>query len=248
MAKKQDVLERLGELILDLDLNAGDRLPAERALAGMLGVSRNTLRGILRTLETRGLVKIRPGSGCYLRARITAGHGNPLDVRPPAEKAIADQLEAAFLILPHVVALAARRIGERQVDELHRCSVNLSRSIFQKRAELVWNESLTFFRLVAIATGNDFLVRSVEQICSSEMAPYDDFFSLERVEREAVFAFHVKLLNALRSRDDDWARQLAEQYILRLCEILEQSGDGSMTDLMYRTLRERRELAGGADA
>ena len=248
MTKKHLVFERLGELLLDLDLQAGDRLPSERALAEMLDVSRNTLRGILRTLEARGLVKIRPGSGSYLRARITTTYGNPLDIHRPPEKIIADQLEAAFLTLPPVAGIAARRINERQLDELHKCSVDLSRSIFQESSEKVWNESLTFYRLVAVATGNDFLVRSVEQICSSDMAPYDHFFSLERNEREAVFADHVKMLNALRARDGDWARQVAEQYILRLCEILEQCRGGTMTDLMYRTLAERRELAQGRDA
>lgn len=244
MTKKHLVFERLGDLILDMDLNAGDRLPAERTLAEMLDVSRNTLRGILRTLEARGLVKIRPGSGCYLRARITGAYGNPLDIHRPPEKTIADQLEAAYFVFPRVAVIAAHRITERQVDDLHRCNVDLSRSIFQDSSEQVWNESLTFFRLVAIATGNDFLVRSVEQVCSTDMAPYDHFFSLEREEREAMFAFHVKLLNALRARDEDWARQIAEQYILRLCEILEESGDGHMTDLMYRTLAEQRELVG----
>lgn len=248
MTKKHLVLEQLGKLIIDLDLNAGDRLPAERTLSDMLDVSRNTLRGILRTLEARGLVKIRPGSGCYLRTRISATHGNPLDVHRPPDKIIADQLEAAFLILPRVAGIAAQRIGARQIDELHRCSVNLSRSIFQESSERVWNESLTFFRLVATATGNDFLLRSVEQICSSDMAPYEHFFSLEREDREAVFAHHVKLLNALRAADDEWARQITEQYILHLCEIMEENRRGSMTDLMYRTLNERRELAAGGSA
>ncbi|MBU1003921.1 MAG: GntR family transcriptional regulator [Proteobacteria bacterium] len=245
MAKKQLLMEHLGKLILELGLKAGDRLPAERTLAEMLEVSRNTLRGILHTLEARGLVKIRPGSGCFLRTRITSSYGNPLDVHRPPEKVIADQLEAAYLVLPRVAAIAAQRISERQIDELQRCSVDLSRSIFQEHSEKVWNESLTFFHLVAAATGNDFLVRAVEQICSSDMAPYDHFFALERKDREAVFADHVKLLNALRARDEDWAGQIAEQYILRLCTILESGPDGALSDLMYRTLSDRRELESG---
>lgn len=242
MTKKHLLLEQLGDLILELDLKAGDRLPPERALAEMLDVSRNTLRGILRTLEARGLVKIRPGSGCFLRTRITSSYGSPLDIQRPPEKIIADQLEAAYLVLPRVAALAAQRISERQIDELQRCSVDLSRSIFQEHSEKVWNESLTFFHLVAVATGNDFLIRSVEQICANDMAPYDHFFSLERKDREAVFADHVKLLNALRAHDEDWAGQVTEQYILRLCDTLESCPEGALTDLMYRTLNDRREL------
>ncbi len=99
---------------------------------------------------------------------------------------MADQLEAAYMLLPMVAEHAAERIGERHLEDLKKCSVNISRSIFQKSADRVWSESLTFFRLVAVGTGNDFLVRTVEQVCSADMAAYDFFFTLRREEREAI--------------------------------------------------------------
>lgn len=239
MSKKDKVLENLGRIILELNLKAGDRLPPERSMAEMLGVSRNTLRGILRLLEARGLVKIKPGSGCFLRVRFTDGRSGALDVQADPQQIIADQMEAAYLLLPLVAEQAAARIGERHLAELKRCSMDLSRSIFKASPERVWNESLTFFRLMAMGTGNDFLVRTVEQICSNDMAGYDIFFTLKRVEREAIFADHIKLLNALTSRDGVWARSITENYFLRMCEILETRENVSMTDLIFRALRER---------
>jgi len=247
MGKKELALEQLGQTLLNMDLKAGDRLPSERVLATMLKVSRNTLRGILRSLEARGLVKIRPGSGCYLRVRISGIQDNPLDLQPSPEKVMADQLEAAYMLLPIVAEHAASRIGERQLDELKRCSVDISRSIFQDSPERVWNESLTYFRLMAMGTGNDFLVRTVEQICFSDMAAYDSFFTLRREEREAIFADHIKLLHALRARDEEWARSITENFFLRMCSILEQREHITMTDLVYRALRERAEQNGEHD-
>ena len=208
MGKKDKALERLGQIIQDMELKTGDRLPPERRLVELLTVSRNTLRSILHSLEARGLVSIRPGSGCYLRIGISASHDNPLDLNLNPEKAMADQLEAAYMVIPMIAEHAAELIGERHLEALKQCSVNISRSIFQKSTERVWNECLTFFRLMAVGTGNDFLVRTVEQICSADMPVYDFFFSMRRNEREAIFADHIKLLHALSARDGEWARSI----------------------------------------
>ncbi|MCJ2165270.1 MULTISPECIES: GntR family transcriptional regulator [unclassified Pseudodesulfovibrio] len=241
MNKKDKALEKLGQIIQDMELKAGDRLPSERRLETMLEVSRNTLRSILHSLEARGLVAIRPGSGCYMRVGISTAHDNPLDLNLSPEKVMADQLEAAYLLLPMIAEHAADRIGERQLEELKRCSVDISRSIFQESPKRVWNQCLTFFRLIAIGTGNDFLVRTVEQVCSADMAAYDIFFTLRRDEREAIFADHIKLMHALRARDSEWARAITANYFLRMCSILEEREQIPMTDLVFRSLREKTE-------
>lgn len=51
----------------------GSRLPSERALAEQFGVSRNTLREALRSLEHAGLVRLQKGAtgGAF----ITEGNG-----------------------------------------------------------------------------------------------------------------------------------------------------------------------------
>jgi GntR family transcriptional repressor for pyruvate dehydrogenase complex len=57
-----DVVDQIREAILDGRLRTGDRLPNERELCGMFGVSRATLREGLRTLEALGAIEIRPGA------------------------------------------------------------------------------------------------------------------------------------------------------------------------------------------
>ena len=58
----ESVIQQVESAILQGRYAAGDRLPAERELQGLLDVSRNTLRESLRVLEQKGLVEIRKGN------------------------------------------------------------------------------------------------------------------------------------------------------------------------------------------
>src|SRR5258707_3951626 len=57
-----DVVDQIRTAILSGQLKTGDRLPNERELCGVFGVSRATLREGLRTLEALGAIEIRTGA------------------------------------------------------------------------------------------------------------------------------------------------------------------------------------------
>lgn len=48
------------------DLDVGDRLPAERAMAAQAGISRASVRQGLTALRAKGVVEVRAGDGTYL--------------------------------------------------------------------------------------------------------------------------------------------------------------------------------------
>ncbi len=58
----ESIIQQVETAIVGGSLSAGDRLPSERELQGLLDVSRNTLRESLRVLEQKGLVEIRKGN------------------------------------------------------------------------------------------------------------------------------------------------------------------------------------------
>ncbi len=241
MRRDNKVLDRLSETVRELDLQPGDRLPAERQLASQLMVSRNTLRNTLRMLEARGLVRIRRGSGTFLRTRLIGMAVEALEIPPNPDKLIADQFEAAFMFLPVMASQCAVRIGERQLDELQRCNIALSKSLFQDSPGIAWRECLSFFHLMALGTGNEFVVRTVEQICSTDFSSRTLLSKVGREERERIFAGHVKILHALRERDPDLSARQTEEYVLCLCLIIEEYEQIKMTDLLFRAMRQREE-------
>ncbi len=62
----QEILKQLIEQLQQGTLHAGDKLPAERALAASLGVSRPAVRESIRALEVLGLIRSIQGDGNYL--------------------------------------------------------------------------------------------------------------------------------------------------------------------------------------
>ncbi len=58
----------LANLLAKGGYRAGDRLPSEPELAKQLGISRATLREVLRTFETQGIIARRRGVGTFVMA------------------------------------------------------------------------------------------------------------------------------------------------------------------------------------
>ena len=63
--------------LLDGSWTAGTRLPAERKLAEILGVSRNSLREAIFCLKARGLLFSRQGSGVFVSNLLQATSISP---------------------------------------------------------------------------------------------------------------------------------------------------------------------------
>src|SRR6059058_2206900 len=62
----EEVVTQLREMIHRGELRPGDRLPPERDLAKMLGVSRPTLRAGIRSLAAVGVLQSRQGAGTFV--------------------------------------------------------------------------------------------------------------------------------------------------------------------------------------
>jgi len=62
----EQIAEQIENVILTRELNVGDKLPGEIELAEQFGASRNVLREAFKTLQERGLIEIKAGSGAFV--------------------------------------------------------------------------------------------------------------------------------------------------------------------------------------
>lgn len=142
-------------------LKVGNRLPPERALAEQFGVSRNTLREALRSLEHAGLIRLQKGAtgGAFISEAtgdvITTGLLDMFHVgtiRP-------DQLTEARIWLESIIVreacLRATPEGLERLRENVRLVERASlEGDFQKRSEV----NMDFHRILAQMTGNPVMV------------------------------------------------------------------------------------------
>src|ERR1700758_2948444 len=73
----EEVAKQIERLILK-KLHPGDKLPSERELTEMLGVSRSSIRDAIRSLELVGLVEPRQGAGTVVKEISSSTLVNPL--------------------------------------------------------------------------------------------------------------------------------------------------------------------------
>jgi 2-aminoadipate transaminase len=75
--------DQLRSLVHAGDLRPGDRIPASRELAQVLGVHRTTVANAYAELEAEGLIQGHVGRGTFIR-----GNGNVLHITPPPPPAL----------------------------------------------------------------------------------------------------------------------------------------------------------------
>ena len=238
MSKEHEVLTCLVDMIRDGAWQVGDRLPAERELAETVGASRSTMRNALRVLQTRGVVEVRRGSGCYLRSRSGLERcALPLD--QAEEHDGPDRLEACYVVFPPLAALCAERIGPPGLADLEERLVGLSRAIFSRNVEAIREETSLYLRTLARESGNTALVAAVDSLCPGSPPLFTIYFSLEDSEREEVFGDHVKIVHALKRADPQEARLRMEERILRLCRLMEKYEGVACSGYLHREMAER---------
>ena len=60
---QSEIIRYIQEFIEGNGLKAGNRLPSQEKLIQMMGVSRTSLREAMKTLEARGVITARTGTG-----------------------------------------------------------------------------------------------------------------------------------------------------------------------------------------
>ncbi len=74
----EEIVEQIKELISRGQLKPGERIPSERELATVLGVSRPSVREAIMVLEAMGLVESRQGGGTFVRSLTEEALAAPL--------------------------------------------------------------------------------------------------------------------------------------------------------------------------
>lgn len=201
--KSEAVVESLARYVSESNLGVDDRLPAERELAAALGVSRPVLREALKHLEALGAVEARPGSGTYLRSRLSPNDSLVI-VRIDLEReSLLKLLELRRALEAEAAALAAARAGDEEIAELQ-ALVDRLESDFETQGDNP--ESDKAFHMALIRSGGNRLFWDVLQPVWARIETFWQYPLGKLDFAKRTLPLHRKLFERIRDRDPAGAR------------------------------------------
>lgn len=193
-------------------LSPGDRLPGERELCELLGVSRTSVREALRSLQTRGVVVVRHGKGVFVAE---PGEDDSALRRLAVIREIGmDELFAMREVLEVPAAgWAAAAATEEQLEILEQTFEELEQAVLGRRPSRELQElDARLHMLIAEYAGNRFL--TMTQSALQEMLARSMETTLAIPGRPArSLREHAEIVHALAARDSVRARAAARRHI-----------------------------------
>ncbi|WP_040850469.1 FadR/GntR family transcriptional regulator [Planococcus halocryophilus] len=213
------IVEQINLLCLEKNLQPGDRLPSERDLASLLGVSRNSIREALKNLESKEFIEIRQGGGSFRAASKRDLLGNELRTHIDKAKAILidEMLELRRAFEVEAAFLAAQRATPENLEAIKNVLIQMADA--KNDPEKGVQADLDFHLQVAYATKNQLLIdlmatlamRMEENIRETRKHRFTDF----NRHQDTLYE-HEEIYDAIASQNSDLAKKLMSQHISRI--------------------------------
>ncbi len=198
------------------ELPVGSRLPAERALAQQLGVSRPSVREALIALEVEGWVEIRTGSGVYVLARKPRSRASKARTTAPPGWGPLELIRARRAVEGEVAALAAKLAKRKDFDAMAQALASMRADTDGGIMPLEGDRA--FHTAVVEASGNAVLSETVQQFWDARRDPLfarlGGYFETVKSWRAAIEE-HEGVYTAIRARDPEAARVAMHHHLDR---------------------------------
>ncbi|MBA2260564.1 MAG: FadR family transcriptional regulator [Acidobacteria bacterium] len=244
-----NLAERIKRQISSGKLTAGEKLPAERAMARRCNTSRVSVREAYRSLEELGLLAIRRGAdgGAFINEMGHDAVQRSLSLVLKLGRTSHQELtEARLLIEPPIARLAALRASPEDIAKL-RLVLERQEAALSRNGDFR-PHSLLFHRAVAECAGN-LPLRTLMNSLSDLILEIVSVIDTPRPVKEGICRFHRAIFEAIERHDEVAAQQLMLEHIGKvqngigetLAQQLQRDDDGER-DLRTRkpAMRRRR--------
>lgn len=220
MSRSQQVREQLEQAIRGGDYSIGDRLPSERELAEMFGVSRVSIREALRTLEAIGLVEVKHGAGTMVVDPAT---------RPDRDltrwtKANRREVLELLRVRSALDELAAEEAAARH-DDAGLAAIREAHEAFaaapDDRSDQLAALDMAFHLAIAAASGGELLRNLLAELHHHLEESREIFFTPEQ-RAGASAKEHAEILAAIEAGNPRAARQAIKDHIASVRKVIEE--------------------------
>ncbi len=230
----EEIVRQVKALIAERRLKSGDQLPPERDLAEQFKVSRTSVREALRTLESLGLIEIRPGEGTFVREVSVESLIEPLaQVILSQREAVLELFEARRLLEPAIAGLAARRATKDEINEMERILEAQAKEVAAGLTGLA--QDAAFHAAIAGSARNRAIMRIVNALMDLLTQSREE--TLQTPGRPTrSHQDHMRILAAIRRRDEVEAQQAMLNHLIAVEALIR---GGTAEDARSRSPRKK---------
>jgi len=218
----EKIIIEIKNLIDSGQITPGSRLPSEREFAGMLGVSRPSLREALKALSVLGIIINKQGEGNFLSENNDPWPIEPLSLFFSLKKgALIDIIEARKGIEMYAVSLASERRTKDDIIAMEAILKNMHASV--KDYDAFLHHDMNFHLNIGMATKNEIIIDLVEKIQKISFNTRDALWKTAdhiEIDIKSDLAKHEKLLEFIVAGDAQNASKCIAQHLDELLERL----------------------------
>ena len=212
----EEIVGQIKQLISKGDLKPGDRIPSERDLATMLGVSRPSVREAIMVLEAMGFLDSRQGGGTFVRALTENSIMDPLAklVEQKDPELLRSLAEVRMGLESWSAFLAAQRANDEDLAELRRIY-----AVMEKQAARGgWNSEVDaeFHYAITAASHNSLQMHVLDSIHSifhtTIQVALMEFYQ-EEGHVQLLLTHHREIMEAIAAHEPERARQKMMEHL-----------------------------------
>ena len=207
----EEAAKKIEDLILNDELQCGQKLPSEKKMAEAFGVSRNILREAVKILKERGLVDIRNGDGVYITKPPSAIFKRMLNrILILSDVQLRDVFEIRLALEARICEIVAQKATDDDIKQLEDI-FDLMHENYKCEAILPQLD-IKFHLTLASLTGNPLFISYIEPLSDylinlfSVTARVPTFKDLGEV-------YHYRIIQAIKAHDPKRAKEAITDHL-----------------------------------
>ncbi len=211
----EEIELKIEDSIRQKKLEPGQKLPSEKELGAMFGVSRTAVREALRMLSARGLLNVRKGDGVYVNSFSSSLASKPMSLYLELQfdsDSILHLVHLRQLIEPNIARLAAQK---RTREDLAGFQMNLA--AFSDRtqdADQLAQLDVEFHSLIALSCHNPLIPLIMDPLFS--MLPRVKALivnHLQKTHSDNAPNYHKKIFDMIQLQDAEGAFSAMQEHL-----------------------------------
>lgn len=209
------IADQIRESILAGDFAPGDKLPPERELAEMFGVSRPSVREALNILASAGLVMSYQGGGTVVQSLMETSHGNALSdlIRIQQDRAL-EVIEVRKCMESWTAFYAAQRALPEDIRRMDEILVGMEKNLGNQASSEDLDANLHI--VIARATHNIVWLHLMQSLFDAMKEFQRGVWRavyLTPEDHKLLFDHHSTIVAAIKNKNPEAAREAMMHHL-----------------------------------